>query len=165
MELLPASEDGKRPWTEEGPHDFVYITLKTGNQPNVQTPLPSSDKLSMTETHTFPIGLPDWSNLGVIHKNTLPARASFHLYDNETDALTRDTTKSKALSLSGTWKFNLAKSPFDAPPNFFEKKFDTQKWGKIEVPGMWQLQGYGKGPQYASLLELNAATDFPDIRT
>jgi beta-galactosidase len=105
----------------------------------------------MTETHTFPKGLPDWSNLEVIHKNTLPPRASFHLYDNEANALTRDTTKSRSLSLSGTWKFSLAKSPFDAPRDFFEKNFDAQKWGKIEVPGMWQLQGYGKGPQYVSL--------------
>jgi beta-galactosidase len=105
----------------------------------------------MTETHTFPKGLPDWSNLEVIHKNTLPPRASFHLYDNEANALTRDTTKSRSLSLSGTWKFSLAKSPFDAPLDFFEKKFDAQKWGKIEVPGMWQLQGYGKGPRYVSI--------------
>jgi beta-galactosidase len=48
---------------------------------------------------------------------------------------------------SGTWKFSLAKSPFDAPSDFFEKNFDAEKWGDIKVPGMWQLQGYGKGPQ------------------
>jgi beta-galactosidase len=104
----------------------------------------------MTEPHTFPKFIPDWSNLKVIHKNTLPPRATFHLYDNESDALTRDTSKSKSLSLSGIWKFSLAKSPFDAPADFFEKEFDAQKWGQIQVPGMWQLQGYGRGPQYVS---------------
>ncbi len=101
----------------------------------------------MTETHTFPEGLPDWSNLEVIHKNTLPPRASFLPYDNVADALTRDPSKSKTLSLSGTWKFSLEDSPFDAPVTFFDPGFDTTEWGKIEVPGMWQLQGYGKGPQ------------------
>lgn len=103
--------------------------------------------IKMTETHTFPKELPDWSNLEVLHRNTLPPRANFFLFDSEEDALTRDVAKAKALSLSGTWKFNLAKSPFDAPSDFFEEKFDAGKWGDIQVPGMWQLQGYGKGPQ------------------
>lgn len=151
MGQLQTGEHGELPWTDEGPHGFVHINLKTGNQQHDPTPRSSLDVLKMTETHTFPKGLPDWSNLEVIHKNTLPPRASFHLYDNEANALTRDTTKSRSLSLSGTWKFSLAKSPFDAPPDFFENNFDSQKWGKIEVPGMWQLQGYGKGPQYVSL--------------
>jgi beta-galactosidase len=103
--------------------------------------------VNMAETHTFPKELPDWSNLEVLHRNTLPPRATFFLFDNEEDALTRDVEKAKSLSLSGTWKFSLAKSPFDAPTDFFGKKFDSGKWGTIEVPGMWQLQGYGKGPQ------------------
>lgn len=101
----------------------------------------------MAETHTFPPSLPDWSNLEVIHRNTLPPRASFFLYDNAADARTRDSTKSKTHSLSGKWRFSVARSPFDAPVDFYSSKFDTSKWGDIEVPGMWQLQGYGKGPQ------------------
>lgn len=99
------------------------------------------------ESHTFPADLPNWNNLAVIHKNTLPPRASFFLYDNAEDALTCDSSKSKSHSLSGRWQFSLANSPFDAPADFFEPNFDTSKWGGIEVPGMWQLQGYGKGPQ------------------
>lgn len=165
MEQLRTGEDGESLWTEESPYDFVHILLKARNQQSEQNSPPSSDDLNMTETYIFPKALPDWSNLEVIHKNTLPPRASFHLYDNETDALTRDTAKSKTLSLSGTWRFSLAKSPFEAPVNFFEKKFDAQKWGKIEVPGMWQLQGYGKGPQYVPSLELQVVANLTDIQT
>ncbi|KAL3421657.1 glycosyl hydrolase family 2 [Phlyctema vagabunda] len=105
----------------------------------------------MAETHTHPETLPDWSNLSVIHRNTLAPRASFFLYDTAADALTRDPTKSKTHSLSGKWKFSVAKSPFDAPPEFFAASYDTSKWGDIEVPGMWQLQGYGKGPHYTNV--------------
>lgn len=101
----------------------------------------------MAKSHTFPKELPDWSNLEVLHRNTLPPRANFVLFDSEEDALTRDVSKAKSHSLSGTWKFSLAKSPFDAPTDLFDDKFDCEKWGDIEVPGMWQLQGYGKGPQ------------------
>jgi beta-galactosidase len=156
MEHNGAGEHGEVPWTEEGCYDFVYIHLKMGNQQNDHSTCSSSDHLNMTETHTFPKSLPDWSNLEVIHKNTLPPRASFHLYNNETDALARDATKYKSLSLSGTWKFSLAKSPFDAPADFFKKKYDARKWGEIEVPGMWQLQGYGKGPQYVFEFKIEA---------
>ena len=101
----------------------------------------------MGGTQTFPAALPDWSNLAVLHRNTLPPRANFLIYDNVEDALRRDVAKSKTLSLSGTWKFILSKSPFEAPPNFFEPKFDVVEWADIKVPGMWQLQGFGKGPQ------------------
>jgi beta-galactosidase len=101
----------------------------------------------MEGTHTFPTTTPDWSNLDVLHRNTLPPRASFLIYDNVKDALARHVPKSKTLCLSGTWKFDLAKGPFHAPPNFFEQKFDVAEWSEIQVPGMWQLQGFGKGPQ------------------
>jgi beta-galactosidase len=156
MEQYRADEHGEAPWTGEGSYDFVHIHLKMGNQQNDHSIRSSSDHFNMMETHTFPKSLPDWSNLEVIHRNTLPPRASFHLYNNETDALARDATKYKSLSLSGTWKFSLAKSPFDAPADFFKKKYDARKWGEIEVPGMWQLQGYGKGPQYVFEFKIEA---------
>lgn len=98
-----------------------------------------------------PADVPDWNNLKVLHKNTLAPRAYFHNYTSEADALTYDVTKSKTLSLSGTWKFQHAYSPFEAPEGFEAPSFDTSKWSDIAVPGMWQLQGYGKGPQYTNV--------------
>lgn len=121
-------------------NDFVLVSL-------LKLDFETNNHFVMAESHTFPKELPDWSNLEVLHKNTLPPRANFSLYDNEEDALTRDAQKAKSHSLSGTWKFSLAKSPFDAPAGFYEEQFDSAKWGDIVVPGMWQLQGYGKGPQ------------------
>lgn len=93
---------------------------------------------------------PDWSNLEVIHRNTLPPRSHFFLYDNEVDALTHDTTRAKAQCLSGKWKFSLSKSPFEGPREFFRRDFDTYGFTDINVPGMWQLQGHGKGPHYTN---------------
>ncbi|GJC98784.1 glycosyl hydrolase family 2 [Colletotrichum higginsianum] len=116
----------------------------------------SSESLSLTAardapTHTFPKNLPDWSNLKVIHRGTLPPRSYFFLYNNEEDALTRDTSKSKSKLLSGKWKFHLTTSPFHEPRDFYKTDFDTSEWDDIVVPGMWQCQGYGKGPQYTNL--------------
>jgi beta-galactosidase len=103
----------------------------------------------MGGTHVYPDRRPDWNNLEVIHRNTLPPRSTFYLYDNVTDAKTRDVSKTKTMSLNGTWKFNLANSPFDAPTDFVADTSITSKWSDIEVPGHWQMQGYGRGPWYA----------------
>lgn len=99
--------------------------------------------------------VPDWSNLGVIHRNTLSPRSSFFLYNTENDALTYDTTKSKSLCLSGTWKFHLASSPFEAPEEFYFPGFDSSSWQSIKVPSMWQLQTHiknSRGPQYTNTM-------------
>lgn len=124
--------------------EYVHINLRNPSQA-LKTP---EEIVDVMETHEFPSKLPDWSNINVLHVNTLPPRASFVVYDNVKDALTRDVSKSKTLSLSGIWKFNLAKGPFDVQEGFQDPKFDKSGWDDIKVPGMWQLQGYGKGPQY-----------------
>jgi beta-galactosidase len=103
------------------------------------------------DSGNHPADVPDWNNLQVLHKNTLAPRAYFHNYTSEAGALTYDVTKSKTHSLSGTWKFQHAYSPFEAPEGFEATSFDTSKWSDIVVPGMWQLQGYGKGPQYTNV--------------
>jgi beta-galactosidase len=94
---------------------------------------------------------PDWSNLSVLHRNTLPPRANFKIYNSESDALSRDESKAHVQSLAGTWKFHLANSPFEAPEGFEAADFDRSQWSDIPVPGMWQLQGFGKGPVYTNV--------------
>ncbi|KAF1920208.1 intracellular beta-galactosidase BgaD [Ampelomyces quisqualis] len=111
---------------------------------------------------TLPASLPDWNNLEVLHKNTLPPRAYFHNYASEADALTYDVTKSKTHCLSGTWKFQHAYSPFEAPEGFEAPSFDTSKWSDIAVPGMWQLQGFGRGPQYTNV-QYHIPVDPPNV--
>jgi beta-galactosidase len=98
-----------------------------------------------------PAELPDWNNLSVLHKNTLPPRSYFYVYSSKEDALTHDITKSKSHSLSGTWKFQHAYSPFEAPEGFEAPSFDPSSWSDVTVPGMWQLQGFGKGPHYTNV--------------
>ncbi|KUJ12663.1 family 2 glycosyl hydrolase [Mollisia scopiformis] len=144
-------EDGASETSSIDSNGFVHLRFPDTDIPSHPANSKSSN-VSMTETHTFPKELPDWSNLEVLHRNTLPPRASFFLYNTYEDALTRDISKSKSLSLSGTWKFSLAKSPFDVPLDFYNPEYNTAEWGKMEVPGMWQLQGYGKGPHYTNMI-------------
>ncbi|KAF2763097.1 hypothetical protein EJ05DRAFT_25773 [Pseudovirgaria hyperparasitica] len=97
----------------------------------------------------FPPGIPDWNNLSVLHRNTLPPRSYFFPFPSEAAALSREITQSDALSLSGTWKFHHAPSPYEAPAGFEAPDFDTAAWSDIQVPGMWQLQGFGR-PHYTN---------------
>jgi len=108
-----------------------------------------------SKVHVHPQTTPDWNNLQVIHRNTLDPRNHFYLYDTEEDALAGDIEKARCQKLSGrAWKFNLSSSPFQGPAGFHEVDFDCSTWDDIQVPGMWQCQGFGKGPQYTNL-------DFP----
>ncbi|CAI7672241.1 unnamed protein product [Penicillium bialowiezense] len=95
----------------------------------------------------FPAVLPDWNNLNVIHKGTLPPRAHFYQYESEEKALSLDRSKSEYLSLNGTWKFRHNESPFEAPD---WESADPLGWDDIRVPGMWQLQGYSH-PTYTNV--------------
>ncbi|KAJ5186437.1 hypothetical protein N7449_011201 [Penicillium cf. viridicatum] len=95
----------------------------------------------------FPKAIPDWNNLKVIHKNTLPPRAHFYSYVSEELALTFNRDKSEYISLNGTWKFRHDASPFEAPE---WTAADPLSWDDIKVPGMWQLQGYSH-PTYTNV--------------
>jgi beta-galactosidase len=88
-------------WTEEtyGSDSYININVRQALAQDKAHPRQQNDTLTMTEIHTFPKELADWSNLDVLHRNTLPPRASFFVYDTVTDALTRDPSKSRTLSL------------------------------------------------------------------
>ena len=98
----------------------------------------------------FPVAKPDWSNIDVIHRSTLPPRSDFFLFDHEEDARVGHIEKSRSIKLSGTWKFAHANSPFDAPPGFEAQDYDVSGWADIQVPGIWQLQGWGH-PHYTNV--------------
>ena len=105
----------------------------------------------MSGVHIHPQSRPDWNNIDIIHHNTLAPRSDFFVYDSEADALSRDIEKARVQCLSGKWKFDLAESPFEGPEDFYYRHHDASKWADITVPGMWQLQGFGKGPQYTNI--------------
>ena len=75
---------------------------------------------------------PDWMNETIIHRNRLPPRA-YHLPQHTS-------------SLSGRWKFHYAPNPMEADP----LSDDATAWAPIDVPGHWQLQGWGH-PHYTNI--------------
>ena len=54
------------------------------------------------------------------------------------------------LDLAGSWRFNLVPRPDLATTGFADPAFDDAGWARLDVPGMWQLQGYGS-PAYTNV--------------
>ncbi|KAL6828182.1 hypothetical protein V8C40DRAFT_274002 [Trichoderma camerunense] len=96
---------------------------------------------------SFPKTQPDWSNLDVLHRNTLPPRAHFYPFASKEAALSLNRENAQFQSLNGTWKFRHNVSPLELPD---WKDLDPITWANIKVPGMWQLQGYGR-PLYTNV--------------
>ncbi|OBT99681.1 Beta-galactosidase (Lactase) [Pseudogymnoascus verrucosus] len=98
----------------------------------------------------FPASKPDWDNIEIIHRGTLPPRSSFFVYDSYAHAISQDTNFSCSVKLSGTWKFHHCYNPFDAPPGIEQPSFDISQLADIQVPGLWQLQGWAN-PHYSNV--------------
>ncbi|MCL3779429.1 DUF4981 domain-containing protein [Prolixibacteraceae bacterium JC049] len=86
----------------------------------------------------------DWENPEVFSINKEPARAAYFAYSNLKDAAA--DTRFDAWnyqSLNGKWKFNWVVKPADRPKDFYQTNYDVSSWNEINVPGSWELQGYG----------------------
>jgi beta-galactosidase len=99
---------------------------------------------------------PEYCNEKVVQRNRLPAR-SYYIPES-------------SLLLNGIWDFNYAQTPLNAPEPrnhhgseasssnssllLIDGEGEIEKpesaWSQIEVPGHWQLQGYGS-PQYTNV--------------
>lgn len=89
----------------------------------------------------------DWENLAVIARNKEPGHALADVYDSEQAALDRAASPYK-LSLDGNWKFLYHRGE-GLPGGLEAPTLDDSGWDDIAVPGVWQLQGYGKPYYYA----------------
>jgi beta-galactosidase len=86
----------------------------------------------------------DWENLKITGQNKEPAHCFFIPYADIKTALKNDPSASPFYkSLNGTWKFNWVRKPAERPLKFYENGYDTAGWHDIEVPGNWELQGFG----------------------
>lgn len=87
--------------------------------------------------------LKNWENPEVFRINKEPARAYFIPYQTR-DQVVADKPEDSPFytSLSGDWKFHLAKNPSERPFYFFKTDYDISDWTDIRVPGNWETQGY-----------------------
>ena len=84
-----------------------------------------------------------YEDLSVLHENTMPARAYYVPASKRMDNLVEHREESDRMQLlNGTWKFQYYNSIYDIQESFFEKDYDTENFGEIQVPSVWQMAGY-----------------------
>ena len=96
----------------------------------------------------------EWHDLQVNEINRLPLHTMHFAYDPNdfagTGAEYLDKKKSmNYLSLEGTWKFNWVANADERPTDFYETDLDDSKWNNIQMPGNWEMLGYGQ-PEYVN---------------
>jgi len=78
----------------------------------------------------------DWENPQILGINKEAYHATLTLPSRRFES-------GECVSLDGRWKFRWYPRPEQRIENFFEPGFDVSSWDEIDVPGEWQMQGYG----------------------
>jgi len=75
-------------------------------------------------------GLQPWQDPGVFEENRLPMSATFV------------TDQQMTVDLNGIWKFHFNPTIEGRLQGFEAPSFDDSRWDDVQVPGLWELQGY-----------------------
>ena len=78
----------------------------------------------------------EWQDPAVNEVNRLPMRASFEAGER--------------MSLDGVWRFHWVRNASERPSGIERADYDDASWGRMPVPGMWELNGYGD-PIYVNI--------------
>ncbi len=86
----------------------------------------------------------EWHDMQVNEINRFKPHTSFFAYENPDVARNGNMkASSNYLSIEGEWNFNWVEHADKRPTDFFAPDYDDSSWGKMKVPGMWELNGYG----------------------
>ena len=93
----------------------------------------------------------EWHDLSVNEVNRFPLHTHFFAFQNQKEAADADITRSENyLSLEGKWKFQWVEHANERPLDFYKTDLDDSKWKTMNVPGNWELNGYGD-PTYVNI--------------
>ena len=90
-----------------------------------------------------------WEDPSIFKINKEDGHAIMMPYDSENEALSGKESKYKQL-LNGKWKFYWQRGLKNQPENFQLVSFDDSHWDEINVPSVWQTEGYSVPYYYAS---------------
>jgi beta-galactosidase len=86
----------------------------------------------------------EWHDPAINQINRAPMRASFFAYESaELSKTDIKENSSHFISLNGTWKFSFVNDADKRPIDFFKPNYNDFSWDKMEVPAIWEVNGYG----------------------
>ena len=86
----------------------------------------------------------EWHDPLVNAVNRAPMHTDYFAYQNTVEAETGcRKTSSNYMSINGDWKFFWVRDADMRPVDFWQTGYNDKGWDTIEVPGIWELNGYG----------------------
>ena len=86
----------------------------------------------------------EWQDPEVNAVNRAPMHANFFAYES-IDAAIRNVKENSNnfMTLNGKWKFFWVKNADARPTDFWKVDFNDKGWDDLQVPAVWELNGYG----------------------
>lgn len=92
-----------------------------------------------------------WQDPNVNQINRAPMHSSYFAFESaEKAAVGCKDQSSNFLILNGTWNFNWVEHAWQRPVDFYNADYNDKGWDKMQVPGLWELNGFGD-PIYVNM--------------
>lgn len=93
----------------------------------------------------------EWQDPLVNSVNRQPMHSAYFAYENSDAAKAAvKENSSNFMSMNGPWKFNWVKDQTSRPTDFYRTDFNDKGWNELNVPAVWELNGYGD-PIYVNI--------------
>jgi beta-galactosidase len=129
-------------------HDNIHYCLpfcKNLNEENMKIIIATILLLSSLingQSNTF--NLREWADPSIFNINQTSPHVPLASFDSAEEAVSRPFKESPYFqSLNGIWKFFWAQRPEKTPAEFYQPNYNIERWNEINVPGNWQMQGFG----------------------
>ena len=86
----------------------------------------------------------EWQDPEINAVNRAPMHANFFAYENlEKAGKAVKEDSENFMSINGIWKFFWVANADARPTDFWKVGFNDKGWDDLQVPGVWELNGYG----------------------
>ena len=85
----------------------------------------------------------EWQNPEINAVNRAPMHTNFFAYESIEAAKSNKEKSSNFMTLNGIWKFDWVANVDARPTDFWKLEFNDKGWNDLQVPGVWELNGYG----------------------
>lgn len=93
----------------------------------------------------------EWQDPEINAVNRAPMHTNFFAYENQIEAQKAIKEDSENfMTLNGSWKFFWVENAEARPTDFFKVGFNDKGWDNLQIPGVWELNGYGD-PIYVNI--------------
>jgi beta-galactosidase len=85
----------------------------------------------------------EWQDPEINAINRAPMHTDYFAYESAEAIGNGKTQSQNYMSLDGTWKFFWVANADQRPTDFWKTGYNDKGWDDIQVPGVWELNGYG----------------------